>query len=224
MRRFIVALLATSALTVSAFAADMPVKAPVYRAAPVPMYNWTGFYVGGDVGGGWGDHDRNLVPNTFANSYHSSGFIGGAHAGYNWQIDTFVLGIETDFNGTTIKGDDGGAGGTLDQTKVKWLGSTRGRLGYAWDRFLVFATGGLAYAELEHFNDGGASQTFSKTQTGWTVGGGLEYAIDNNWSVRAEYRYYDLGTYQNLAPSNGITAYEVKTKLNTVTAGFSYKF
>lgn len=224
MRRFVVALLATGALTFAAQAADMAVKAPAYRApAPIP-FTWTGFYLGADIGGGWGDHDRNLVPNTFSNSYHSSGFIGGAHAGYNWQFQSWVLGVETDFNGTSIKGDDNGTGGTLDQTKVKWLGSLRGRAGYAWDHFLVYATGGWAYAELEHFNDSGAGETFSKTQNGWTVGGGLEYAIDNNWSVRAEYRYYDLGIYQNLAPANGITAYEVKNKVNAVTAGFSYKF
>lgn len=82
--------------------------------------------------------------------------IGGIHAGYNYQIQSFVIGAETDINWTSIKGDDGGAGGMLDQTKLKWLGSLRGRLGYAWDRFLVFGTGGL------------------------------EYAVDANWLVRAD--------------------------------------
>lgn len=120
--------------------------------------------------------------------------IGGIHAGYNYQIQSFVIGAETDINWTSIKGDDGGAGGMLEQTKLKWLGSLRGRLGYAWDRFLVFGTGGL------------------------------EYAVDANWLVQAEYRYYDLGTYQNLAPTNGTLPYEVSNKFSTVTVGFSYKF
>ena len=225
MRRFVVALLSVAAMSVaSANAADMPVKVPMIQPPQPIAYDWSGFYVGGDIGGGWGHHDRSVVPPGFQNSYDSSGFIGGGHLGYNYQISSFVLGIETDFNGTTIKGDDGSAGGTLDQTQVNWLGSTRGRVGYAWDRFLVFATGGWAYGELEHYSNGGAGQSFTSTRSGWTVGGGLEYAIDNNWLVRVEYRYYDLGTYQNLAPTNGLFPYEVSNTLNTVTAGFSYKF
>jgi len=206
----------------SAMAADMPVKAPPIIA--VSAYNWTGWYVGADIGGGWGKHDRSVVPPGFQNSYNSSGIIGGLHTGYNWQLQAFVLGLETDINLTGIKGDDGSAGGTLDQTSVKWLGSTRARVGYAWDRVLLFATGGWAYGGLEHFNNGGAGQTFTSTRSGWTIGGGLEYAINQNWLIRAEYRYYDLGTYQNLAPANGVSPYEVSNKLNTVTAGLSYKF
>jgi outer membrane immunogenic protein len=180
----------------AASAADMPARAPIANVPMVLPYNWTGFYVGGDLGGGWGDHDRSVVPPGFQNSYRSNGVIGGIHGGYNYQIQSFVIGAETDINWTSIKGDDGGAGGTLDQTKLNWIGSLRGRLGYAWDRFLVFGTGGLAYGELEHYNNAAPGQTFRSTRTGWTAGGGLEYAVDANWLVRAEYRYYDLGTYQ----------------------------
>jgi outer membrane immunogenic protein len=210
-------------MSAAANAADLPVKAPVYSPVAA-FYDWTGFYVGADIGGGWGHHDRALVPNTFANSYNSSGVIGGIHAGSNWQMQAFVFGLETDINLAGIKGDDGSTGGTLDSTKLKWLGSLRGRLGYAWDRVLIFATGGWAYGGLEHFNNGGAGETFTKTRSGWTVGGGLEYGLTRNWTIRADYRYYDLGTYQNLTPTNGVTAYEVDNTFHTITAGVSYRF
>ncbi len=225
MRCKIVALVAgapSRGLGPGAPAADMPVKAT--KAVVVAPYNWTGFYFGADIGGGWGRHDRSVVPPGFQNSYTSRGVIGGLHAGYNWQSNAFVFGLETDINLTGIKGDDGGDGGTLDQTKVKWLGSLRGRVGYAWDRVLVFATGGWAYSRLEHFNNNGAGETISKTRNGWTLGGGIEYALNANWLIRAEYRHYRLGTYQNLTPTNGILPFEVSNRLNTVTAGVSYKF
>lgn len=223
MRRLVLALAALGIVSIpGAFAADMPTKAPM-APAYVP-FNWTGFYVGAQVGGGWGTHDRSVLPPGFQNSYNSSGVLGGLYGGYNWQFQSVVVGLETDINWTGIQGDDGGAGGSLDQTKVKWLGSVRGRLGYAWDRILVFATGGWAYAGLEHFNNSGAGETLTKNQSGWTVGGGLEYALNPKWLVRAEYRYYDLGTYQNSAPTNGVLPYEVKNKLSTVTAGIAYKF
>lgn len=225
MRRKVIGMLAVAfglGLAPAAMAADMPVKAPV-MVKPIP-YNWTGFYVGADIGGGWGKHDRSVVPPGFTNSYNSSGVIGGIHAGYNWQIQSIVLGLETDINWTSIKGDDGGAGGTIDETKAKWLGSTVARAGFAWDRFLVFAAGGWAYGSLDHTNFGPPVQSFSSTRSGWTVGGGAEFAINANWIARVQYRYYDLGTFQNLAPTNGVLPYEVKNKLSTVTAGISYKF
>lgn len=225
MRRKVIGMLAVAlglGLAPAAMAADMPAKAPA-MIQPIP-YNWTGFYIGADIGGGWGKHDRSVVPPGFVNSYNSSGIIGGIHAGYNWQMQSIVLGLETDINWTSIKGDDGGAGGTTDETKVKWLGSTVARAGFAWDRFLVFAVGGWAYGGLDHSNAGPPVQTFSSTRSGWTVGGGAEYAINANWIARIQYRYYDLGTYQNLAPTNGVLPYQVGNKLSTVTAGISYKF
>ncbi|MFN3657296.1 MAG: outer membrane protein [Pseudolabrys sp.] len=224
MRRFVVALLGATILSVTAVqAADMAVKAPV-RAPAVLPYNWTGFYIGGDIGAGWGRHNRTIPSSGFTNSYNSSGIIGGVHGGYNWQMQAIVVGLEADINATGIKGDDGGTGGTLDSTKLKWLGSVRGRIGYAFDRFLVFGTGGWAFGGLEHFNNAGAGETFTKNRSGWTLGGGVEYGLTPNWTVRADYRYVDLGTYSNGAPTNGVAPYEVSNKFNIVTVGFSYKF
>jgi outer membrane immunogenic protein len=209
----------------SVFAADMPVKAPAYKApATVVTYNWTGFYLGADAGYGWGHHDRSVVPPGFQNSYNSTGGLLGLHGGYNWQLQSIILGLETDIAWTGIKGDDGGVGGSLDQTSTKWLGSTRVRLGYAWDRLMLFGTGGWAYGKLTQFNNAGAGQTFDSTRSGGTLGAGVEYAFSPNWSARLDYRHYWLGTFQNLAPTNGIFPYQVNTNLDTVTAGISYKF
>lgn len=114
----------------AASAADMPVKAPMTPAPMAIPYNWTGFYVGIDGGWGRGNHDRvNSI--GFANSYTSEGGLIGGHAGYNWQINQFVLGIEGDAHWANIKGDDGGVGGTVDETTTRFLGSIRGRVGVA---------------------------------------------------------------------------------------------
>jgi outer membrane immunogenic protein len=228
MRRLVFALAMSAVIGIAAgsfaTAAELPVKAPVIRAPAAAPYNWSGFYAGADVGGGWGRHDRSLVPGGYQYSYYSRGVIGGLHAGYNWQLNAFVFGVETDINLTGITGDDGSEGGTLDQTKLKWLGSLRGRVGYAWNRILLFATGGWAYGHFQHYTDAGTGETFTADKSGWTLGGGIEYALNVNWLIRADYRYYKLGTYQNLAPANFLFPFEVANQVQTVTVGVSYKF
>jgi outer membrane immunogenic protein len=188
------------------------------------LYNWTGFYVGLYGGGGWGRHDRSNT-NGFNNSYNSSGGLIGGLVGYNWQFNNpLVVGLEGDLAWASIKGDDGGVGGTLDQSTYRWLGSVRGRLGYAANNWLFFGTGGWAFANIRHFNDGGAGDSFNNTRSGWTLGGGVEYAFLPNWTVRADYRYFDFGSYSRSAPANLVVPYSVSNKLQTVTAGLSYKF
>src|SRR5665647_3872838 len=148
MRKFLLATISLAALGLAgqAFAADLPSKGPVYKAEPVPLlYNWTGFYVGLYGGGGWGQHDRSTTAG-FNNSYNSSGGLIGAMAGYNWQFNNpLVVGLEGDIAWANIKGDDGGVGGTVDQSTYRWLGSVRGRLGYAANNWLFFGTGCLLY-------------------------------------------------------------------------------
>jgi outer membrane immunogenic protein len=210
------------ALAGQAVAADLPTKAPAYVAAPV--YNWTGFYAGIYGGGGWGKHDRSNTAG-FNNSYNSSGGLIGGLAGYNWQFNNpFVVGIEGDIAWAGIKGDDGGAGGTVDTSEYRWLGSVRGRLGYAMNNWLLFGTGGWAFANIRHTNDGAPTDSFNNNVSGWTVGGGVEYAFMRNWTARLDYRYYDFGGYTRSAPANGITPYSVDSKLQTVTVALSYKF
>lgn len=211
-----------------ATAADMAVKAaPI--APPVAIYNWTGFYIGGFGGYGWGNHDR-LNDAGFANSYSSTGGIAGGLAGYNWQIRNFVLGVEGDIAWADIKGDDNFVGGTRDETTLRWVGTIRGRAGVAFDKWLLFATGGWAYGEQRHVNTniGVGVDAFSANTNGWTAGAGVEYAFAPNWLGKVEYRYYDFERYFRagapVATPNGNVPYSVASQYHTVTVGVSYKF
>lgn len=153
------------------------------------------------------------------------GFVGGLHFGYNYQINQFVLGAEGDFDYTSIQGSrafsydtsNGAIAGTL-KLKSDWQGSARLRLGYAIDNFLLYATGGIAFADAQLQTNGLGS---SRTHVGWTAGGGVEYAFTQNWIGRVEARYtdFDRQTYQTpLGPVR------VKWDETTATVGISYKF
>ncbi len=206
-----------------------------------------------DVGGGLGAAQiSGVIPTTGDN--HFSGFIGGGQFGYNYQLNNFVLGLEADFDGTTGRGgssallaNDVFIFPTQTQTaqRLDWFGTLRGRLGWTpVDRLLIYATGGLAFgqstASLSVFNIAALpvldSYVSSKKNTGWTVGGGLEYALPDiwsNWSVKIEYLYYDLGYttssiyYQNI-DLNGANEFsslsgKVRHNGNIVRAGLNYK-
>jgi outer membrane immunogenic protein len=250
MKHLLLTGFALAALAIGpSFAADMPVKAP-YLKAPAPVHNWTGFYIGANIGGGWnrggGDEfciDPTGVLNAAAcqvlpsgSHVNSSGIIGGGQLGYNWQIGQTVLGFETDFQGsdiqgsTTVTGPFGFAGAPglalpagmyTASEKIDWLGTVRGRVGFvAWDRALIFATGGLAYGHIvanSLFTAPNVGTNYSGsasvTKTGWTVGGGFEYAFTNNWSAKIEGLYYDLGS---------ITVVGNETPLLFLPAGFQH--
>lgn len=254
MRHFLLAAVATAALTGQAFAGDLPSAkgAPVF-VAPAPAFSWSGFYVG--INGGFGG-DRFTYP--FALSVgaataagqarlNSSGFLGGGQIGYNYQFagTPYVAGLEADIDGSTIKGQISAAANAAGTTvalnagsRLDYFGTVRARLGYSlFDRALVYATGGFAYGGLNSFANGSAGGGLlgaggalgvsrSNTVTGWTVGGGLEYALTNNWSFRTEYLYVDLGT-ANIASGallGGTASLGVKTTENIVRAGLNYRF
>jgi outer membrane immunogenic protein len=203
-------------------AADLPSSKMAPAAPAFAAYDWTGFYVGVHGGYGWGKHHRtNAI--GFSNSYDSDGWLAGVHAGYNHQVNQFVLGVEADLAYADIAGDDGGVGGILDETRLRWMGSIRGRVGLAFDRLLIFATGGWAFADLKHTSAGGGLvDAFTTTRNGWTVGGGLEYALTSNWLVRAEYRYADLGSFSRASAL--VIPFSVKSTVHTARVGLSYKF
>ncbi len=253
-RRILMASVGAIALAGSAFAADLPSRAPppVY-VPPAPFFTWTGIYIGGQIGYAWGTSNTNLGDNFgdyTSFSTNNSGVIGGAHVGYNLQLSQFVVGLEGDVDGSslskTVYGDPligAGTGfGVYVPTTISGnlgvQGSIRGRVGYAWDRVLLYATGGVAFGG---FNGSISTpigyDSASTTRVGWTVGGGLEYAVTNNWSIRAEYRYTQFGhstVYANnsFGPSGvyypllgAIGAYGNRTiNENRVQVGFSYKF
>jgi outer membrane immunogenic protein len=236
MKKLAICLMATVALIgTPVLAADL--NKPVYKAAPppppVPVYSWTGFYVGGNVGYSWGraNDDLGFLQTDLANlatfgatdSNKVNGVIGGGQAGFNWQVNNFVYGIETDFQASGQKGTNNFDGLIIngssppnfgnnpatvtDTTKLDWFGTTRVRAGLAWDRWLVYGTGGVAYGEVKQNGNilpanppgfPGANAPIvwdqSSSKVGWAVGAGVENAITGNWSWKLEYLYMDLGT------------------------------
>ena len=260
------------AATQVAYAADLPIKAPPVVA---PAYNWTGFYVGGNVGGAWGQTDYELaVPQLFSvvdpavnlaaaqagtGSLHPKGFTGGIQAGYNYQIQNWVTGLEVDFGAMNLRGSSNFAGtfpltiqnpfsgsqlSVQTSMNTDWLFTARGRLGFSpWARTLIYATGGLAVTRVNYsqtntytFLGGVDVETgnLSQTKTGWTIGGGAEWALWNNqWSVKAEYLYLDFGsvTGQAFIPAIAFTSsatspfvHTANLNANIARLGLNYKF
>ncbi len=214
-RRTLMALCGAVAVTGAASAADLPSRAPppVY-VPPAPIFTWSGLYVGAQVGYAWAKDNASIqnpglpsppVPGPFFQPFTTNleGVIGGAHVGYNLQINQWLAGVEGSVDGTSLSksqfiGTPPLFGGNA-KTYTPLQGSIRVRLGVAWDRWLIYASGGAAFAGISNFYDttafGGNAETISKTRTGWTVGGGLAYAVTNNWSLGVDYRYSDFGHY-----------------------------
>ncbi|HTV34583.1 MAG TPA: outer membrane protein [Methylocella sp.] len=226
LRRFLLPLAGLA--TLPALAADIPYQsAPPPVAAPyAPPFTWAGFYLGVQIGYGWGSDNLTVYPWGFGTNYSPNGVVGGGHLGYNFQVNQFVAGLEGDVEGTGISSNFS-PGGVLYQTDIPVQGSIRGRVGVAFDRVLLYATGGAEFAGINTSYTGfGPYISDSHSQAGWTVGGGIEYAINNNWSIRAEYRYADLGHLTDPTPyvfGWGSTTTHHETE-NAVRAAVSYKF
>lgn len=235
MKKFLLGTVALIALgaSVPAIAADMGArtynKAPAYAA---PIYNWTGFYVGAQLGGLWGNTTATSGPFPGANNqtydYNTSGFLYGGHVGYNYQATpNFVVGVEGDFEGTSVNDTGTGTLGFTHKTDIKWLGSIRGRLGYTMSQTMIYATGGWAFGEVEITKAVAAGAapfaTYSDTRNGWTLGAGIEHAFTPNWSARAEYRYTDLGS-DNMASAALNSQDDSTVKFHAIRAGITYKF
>jgi outer membrane immunogenic protein len=202
-------------------AADLSV-APLYKAPPAQVsqaYNWTGFYLGINGGGGWGHSNWD----TSAASVNVSGGVAGGTAGYNWQFGNAVLGLEADVDWANLKGTSSSAlcpaGCTTSDT---WLSTVRGRAGYAFGGVLPYVTGGLAMGDIRAATPGFAGA--SGTNAGWTVGGGIEFALPGNWSAKAEYLHVDLGSFNCGANCNGLPNDNVSMHDNVVRAGVNYRF
>ena len=235
MKKASLAIAAAAFATTSAMAADLPSRkdAPVY-APPPPAFSWTGLYVGVNIGGGWmNNFNRNGWGTTFngvvwvptpavAGGSSGGGVVGGVQAGYNFQLTPmFVIGLETDFQGTSIKGGNGGGLGFGGVTRsVDDFGTVRGRVGVTlpgWSQLLVYGTGGFAYGDIR-LNHGWLGNLHGSA-IGWSAGGGLEYAILPNWSVKAEYLYTNLGT----DTWGGANRAEHHVQVQTVRAGVNYR-
>lgn len=213
MKRLVLASVAIATLMGAANAADMQRRAAMpTKAVPyVQMYNWTGGYVGINGGYGFGNSDFSAAPGSFDTK---GGMVGGT-VGYNWQAGQTVFGLEGDLDWSNVRGSATCAAGTVCETRNNWLGTARGRIGYAFDRFMPYVTGGLAVGGVKNSITGlGESST---TKAGYTLGGGVEAALTGPWTAKVEYLYTDLG--RTSAPVG-----DVRSKTNTVRAGLNYRF
>lgn len=203
----------------SAFAADAIVNnEPVPAAIAADTFSWTGGYIGLNGGFGGGQFKSNENDGNFKNS--ASGFLGGIQAGYNWQLDQAIIGLETDIQASGVKSEIA-IGNNALSIKNNWFGTTRARIGYTpVDRFMVYATGGVAYGKVKVENPGLA---YSETRTGYTVGGGAEYALTDHVTLKSEYLYTDLGKFK-VQDFNGETLARFKAPIHTVRVGVNYKF
>jgi outer membrane immunogenic protein len=287
MRRLLVAgivVASVGAFIQIAAAADMTVKVARHAPPPpLPVYSWTGFYIGGNVGYSWGnaDTDFNADPVTVntnqlvsatipgfvgSESVKPKGIIGGGQLGYNWQFSpNWVAGLEADIQASGEKASNAfssafnfvvpntallvkGTADTNYEAKILWFGTVRGRIGYAWDRLMLYATGGFAYGEVKLDGTRTVSGTISgnavvpfslakaightQVNTGWTVGAGVEGALAGNWTWKVEYLYVDLGSLDDAdAPTlaiksvhGGQTFTHTTYTDNVVRVGANYRF
>ncbi len=206
------ALIAIAMTATPVLAADMRVKAPV--SAPIAPFSWTGCYVGIEGGGNWGrsQHINAVsIPDIsagvpIADHFDLSGGMFGGTVGCNYQVNNWVFGIEDDLSWTNKKGSgfDIPPFNTLttSETSEKWIDTLRGRIGIAWDRLLVYGTGGVAFARTDvNICAPEVCVSDSQTRSGWVAGAGLEYALWQNVSLKAEYLHADFGNHWYINPA-----------------------
>jgi outer membrane immunogenic protein len=221
MKRFAALCFALGALVTAqgAAAADLSL-APLYKSAPAaatPAYDWSGFYLGVNGGGGWG----NSAWSAPASAFSVRGGQAGGTAGYNMQFGKAVVGLEGDFDWSGLNGSSAAAGCPLGcSTSETWLSTVRGRFGYSFDRVMPYVTGGLAVGDIRAATAGFGG---SSVNPGWTLGAGVEVALPGNWTAKAEYLRVDLGSFNCTgctiaAPDN------VALQENVFRAGVNYRF
>jgi outer membrane immunogenic protein len=246
MKKILLAGLVLSSFAGSAMAADL--ARPVYKAPPpVEVFDWSGIYIGGHIGGGWSwtdvtDHTffgNNLfIPTQHINN--SSGFLGGVQGGWNYQIGRFVLGSEIDFSWTDIKGDQTSpilagilGSNVFRSSKANWTGTATTRLGYAWDHVLFYTKIGAAWANFDYVDTVTIvgipvyTSPASETRSGWTVGTGIEWAFLGGWSAKIEYDYIDFGRRTvDFNPVAGIVPVnlDIDQRISEVKFGLNYRF
>jgi outer membrane immunogenic protein len=229
MRKWFLATTALVALSVPAMAADMGI---VMNKAPLstPAYDWSGFYVGLNVGAGWGNTTATLTEYDGESgslplaSLPLSGFIGGGQVGYNFAITPSVLvGLEASFDALGINGTGPCLVEYTCTDRATWEADIAARLGFSYQTALIYIKGGAAWAHFNHtISDGRYSESLSETPLGWLVGAGVEYAFQKNWTAKLEYDFIDFQG-ANLADNSGDTVNTSKS-LSLIKAGVNYKF
>ena len=201
--------------------------ADAVQEMPPVVYNWNGLYIGGFIGGLWGDKDWvEVVGPVPGGEIHPdySGVLGGVQAGFNYQINNWVLGIEGEWGATNADGSSICiVGFDTCGVDVNWVATVGGRVGYAFDNILPYLKGGGAWVDEDYPVAPGTpfAITLSQTRSGWFIGGGVEYGITPNWSAKVEYNYLDFGT-DRLDFAGAIE--DITQHSHTVKIGFNYRF
>ena len=236
MRKVVIVVAVASvgvALAQSASAADLA-AAPIYKSPPPPAFSWTGFYIGANGGGGWGQTSHTTDPTSVLSfttgNFNTSGGLAGGTFGYNYQTGPWVLGAETDLDWADIKGTktysdaiDDVPASFSHSSELMWLDTTRARVGWAYDRVLFYGTAGAAFGGVQTNRNASIAlldpaRSDTETRFGWTAGGGIEWAFLNNFSAKVEYLYVDLGSQTQMLDDS------VKFNANIVRAGLNVKF
>lgn len=247
MKKILLSSTALLMMSFGAMAADLPTRMAPAAPYAAPLFTWTGFYVGLNAGAAFGNSNNVVDVDGYGALLGVNGlgsktsFVGGVQAGYNYQISNFVLGLEGDIDYLDQKRSVlalGNVGGdTFVRNRASYLATIRGRLGFAVDRALIYVTGGVAFSDakssfVDACNVGACGPALisasARTNTGYAVGGGIEYAITNNWTAKAEYLYthFDGKTFSGVSAPGGVTFRfrSNDTSLNLVRVGVNYKF
>jgi outer membrane immunogenic protein len=227
----------TAIVTVLAGTAHAADLAATYKAPPVVAnsFSWTGFYAGGNIGAGWahwGDVSASSGPSFVSKvgSASASGVLGGAQAGYNYQIGNWLLGAEGSWTWTDLSPSITSQFVALNglASKIDSIAAVTGRVGVTFDRWLAYAGGGGAWVRLNENIFGPSiigNAAGGGTQSGWTVLTGLEYAIDPHWSARVQYNHYDFGTSVTLNPPQSLPFnFSGPLRVDSVVFGINYRF
>jgi outer membrane immunogenic protein len=209
-----------------AAAAMFALQATSAQAADVideAMFDWSGLYAGLNAGYAFGGDDEvGYLPGGNVGDLNINGFFGGAQLGYNFQHDVIVLGVEGDLQFSGISDDDS-EGGFDSSNDNNYFGTLRARAGFAADRALFYITGGLAYGGFDYEVDAPAGPDLSDDFSAWgyTVGGGVEYAFDDAWSMKLEYLYANFGEEEI---RNGGFETHATPDFHLVRAGVNFRF
>ncbi|KAA5599596.1 porin family protein [Blastochloris sulfoviridis] len=222
MRRITLALLATTMIAGTASAADLSARR-YEPAAAAYAFSWTGFYVGGHLGYGWGSNDwtaPSWAPGSVSTDF--DGFVGGGQLGFNYQMGNIVLGLQGDLSGANLEGKVFDIDGDWLENKATWIAALTARLGFTADRALFYIKGGAAWTDVDSTAVvGNTVYSKSETRDGWTLGAGVEYAFAPNWTTFVEYDYYDFGNKNTIFDGD---LYKVDTDVSVVKVGVNYRF
>ena len=221
-------------ISFAAQAADLPARPPEYKApviVPASAFNWSGFYIGANIGAGWARADISGSNGSSLGTNTDATFIGGGQMGYNWQINNWVIGIEGSFNGIAGNGKTSpnvvvGANTYNGSADATWTATLAARLGYAFDNVLIYGKGGGGWVGWDgtvNWVNNGTSINGSNSQGGWMAGVGMEFAFARNWTAKIEYNYLGVNG-QTLGTINGVSWQVDSPRVQTVVLGVNYLF